>query len=804
MPEPLHHELQRHAVGLRDLARDLLRDGHAAEDVTQAALHSALTHRGLRDGPLGGWLHRTVVNFARQWQRGERRRSAREAGLPTPDPVPAVAEQLARREMLQRVTDAVLRLDEPYQTAVFLRYFEDLPPRAIARRTGANVATVKSRLARGLAMLRARLDHPDGERDPRWRRALALTFGLPAARGPWPLPTGTLLVSAATKSLFVAVAVCAGGVLLYQFGDDPAPAAMAPASPAANAPAATAAATGDAEARAANERTEVAAAASAAVAWLDHPFEIGLDVLLLDPLGLPVPGHRMRLAPIGCALNDAEQTTGPDGRVALTWRSRQRTVVMQVEDQRGQVRRVTLQHGQRPQLALLGNRPATAGTFRLKTRALAAKSTDRTTEQLATKFTQGDMVRGSEVILFGSIGGSPDLRMRAGLHPAALFGDPLGVVAAEPGPDLTIAGERLASVSEFRLSLGARLDGALSKGTPDTATIAGVVFGVDGKPAGKVHVALLGSSPQPLQRVETDEQGRFEFANVVPGEFTVRAGGDREGLATAATSVERGVASCTLQLQRGASVSGRAATGAGQPLANHLVEWRALDGTWADATRTGDDGAFVLANLPGGPGALFLFAREGSQSIPIATLPSVLIDTHDAVLSADPARGSVLRVEPPADGGAPALRVWHGDTGLALDVPAPEQGAVWSSPRLPAGFYDLELRLAGAGTKPLGRHWLDGEHDFELGRVEAPRSGSVRISIPAASLPAAEAQRALEIGALRPDLDVRAEPVQPPLDRSIRLPVGAYVLSFRHADGAVRHHRFEVVADVETVVAPAP
>ena len=73
MSEPLHHELQRHAGGLRDLARDLLRDRHAAEDVTQATLQQALTRPPREPGPLGGWLHRTVVNFARQWRRGDRR-----------------------------------------------------------------------------------------------------------------------------------------------------------------------------------------------------------------------------------------------------------------------------------------------------------------------------------------------------------------------------------------------------------------------------------------------------------------------------------------------------------------------------------------------------------------------------------------------------------------------------------------------------------------------------------------------------------------------------------------------------------
>src|SRR6187549_2541877 len=168
----IDRELRQHATSLRSLARDLVRDSHAADDVTQQALHQALAHRNLQPGPLGGWLRRVVENCARQWRRGERRRSAREAKLPAREPQPCPAESLARREALQTVTNAVLQLDEPYQTAILLRYFEDLPPRVIAQRTSTSVATVKSRLQRGLAVLRLRLDQKSGRSGNDWRRAL--------------------------------------------------------------------------------------------------------------------------------------------------------------------------------------------------------------------------------------------------------------------------------------------------------------------------------------------------------------------------------------------------------------------------------------------------------------------------------------------------------------------------------------------------------------------------------------------------------------------------------------------------------
>lgn len=120
----LHTELQAHATSLRSLARDLLHDSHAAEDVTQQTLTKAWTsQKELQPGPMGGWLQRVLTNFTRRWRRGERRRMARETRQMIEQGAenqPSPAETLARREALQSVSNAVLQLDEPYQTAVFL------------------------------------------------------------------------------------------------------------------------------------------------------------------------------------------------------------------------------------------------------------------------------------------------------------------------------------------------------------------------------------------------------------------------------------------------------------------------------------------------------------------------------------------------------------------------------------------------------------------------------------------------------------------------------------------------------------
>ena len=77
---------------------------------------------------------------------------------------PATDEVVARANMHQSVVRAVMELDEPYRTAVLLRYFDDLSCREIAERLEVPIETVRTRVKRGVLMLRTRLDEQHGER----------------------------------------------------------------------------------------------------------------------------------------------------------------------------------------------------------------------------------------------------------------------------------------------------------------------------------------------------------------------------------------------------------------------------------------------------------------------------------------------------------------------------------------------------------------------------------------------------------------------------------------------------------------
>ena len=406
-----------------------------------------------------------------------------------------------------------------------------------------------------------------------------------------------------------------------------------------------------------------------------------------------------------------------------------------------------------------------------------------------------------------SAGGRPS--MREGLHPAARFGDDSARVVEEAPATREIAlSSRGIRLDGSRLSFATEAVG--SPTATDVRAIAGTVFGSDGKPAAKLPIVLLGSGPQPLEQKETGDDGTFRFEGVAVGEFTVRAGGDARGLATTAATTTQGTTPVTLHLQLGSCVRGKALTPAGAPLAKALVEWRALDNGWVDQTVVGDDGTFVFANLPGGPGHVLLLPADGARSLPLAMAPSVLPDSEGLELCFDPkGRGAVV-VEPirSADDPRPQIRVVHADTGLVAGMFPPikkanengQQASIqvaqprWTMAGLPAGFYDVELRLPAGGVRALGRHWCDGNGPVDLGRVEMPRPGEVQFAASADLLPADEAQRVLEIVALRSDLDVRAELAPVPLDRPVQLPAGDYVLLFRHRDGGVGTQRFTVRA----------
>lgn len=231
--------LLRDRMWVRELARRLVRDPNAADDLEQDAWTRALTRPPHMQVSARGWFATVLRNLKRDAHRSSQRRETRERVAAQGETQPSAADLAARAEAHRTLIEEVLRLPEPSRTIVLLRFFEDLPHAEIAARLGLESATVRTRLSRALTHLRGRLERRLG----RDGHALSLLLlGPPAAsalRGPAvtsaaaeSIGKGVVIVGTKTKIAAVLVvlllALFAGAVY---FDDAPPPreAAAAPA-----------------------------------------------------------------------------------------------------------------------------------------------------------------------------------------------------------------------------------------------------------------------------------------------------------------------------------------------------------------------------------------------------------------------------------------------------------------------------------------------------------------------------------------------------------------------------------------------
>lgn len=244
-PSPsLREELPLHAAWVRRLARRLVRDERAAEDLAQETVLAALRARRPIRGALQPWLARVAANLARRgWRDAETRRSGERAAARAEE-VAAPEETLGRLEIQEQLVEELKRLDEPARTVLVRRFFDGWSAARIAREAGLPDSTVRWHLQRGLAELRARLDRRTARDGLHWRLAL-----LPYTRW-WPplapsAPLGTTLfgslhgamaMKVSAQLVLAAVVVLATGLGVYLAADKegssprgaPAPAELAP------------------------------------------------------------------------------------------------------------------------------------------------------------------------------------------------------------------------------------------------------------------------------------------------------------------------------------------------------------------------------------------------------------------------------------------------------------------------------------------------------------------------------------------------------------------------------------------------
>jgi RNA polymerase sigma factor (sigma-70 family) len=213
MPSDLAAATER----MRRLARALVGNAHDAEDVAQEAWCQVLRSSSAAEDA-DAWLNGVARNVARHHGRAGKRRKHREAASAKPESQSPDQLALDHIEAVHALVKVVRSLPQPYRSALVFQYVVGMAPAEAAAALGVNRATLRSRVHRGLAMVRAELERRSSDDRNSWR--LTIT-PLLASGGKTML--GGLLMSKATSLAGVALLVlfCAGGAALWVHSADP-------------------------------------------------------------------------------------------------------------------------------------------------------------------------------------------------------------------------------------------------------------------------------------------------------------------------------------------------------------------------------------------------------------------------------------------------------------------------------------------------------------------------------------------------------------------------------------------------------
>jgi RNA polymerase sigma-70 factor (ECF subfamily) len=292
------------------------RDVHSADDLAQDAFVAALKQRPSASEPLAAWFSRVMRNLVRFKARSDSHRLEREAHAARPERDDSGELAMERLETQEALLRAVRELDEPYRTTVILRWFENLEPAEIARRSNVPVRTVHTRITRALRMLRERLDRRSRGDRAAWMSAWIPLLSKPAAPWPW--------IIAMDMKLKIAIAgVVAVGALtaLYHYSPANGSAIVSstarPSERTAALDAPEIAREPEASRAPANESPRDAPPTPEAASTAVDPSLFDLDALVLEPGGAPVADLDVEFRSSGSSSALARARSGADGSLHL-------------------------------------------------------------------------------------------------------------------------------------------------------------------------------------------------------------------------------------------------------------------------------------------------------------------------------------------------------------------------------------------------------------------------------------------------------------------------------------------------------
>jgi RNA polymerase sigma factor (sigma-70 family) len=209
---------------VRQMARALVRDGNEADDLEQGVWLAALERPPRTERSLRGWFATALRRDVVDRRRSETCRGRREESQSRPEIVPSAADLVAEADAHRRLVVAVMELPEPYRSTVLYRFFEDVPPSALAARDGLPLDTVRTRLRRALALLREKLDaESPGGREAWCAALLPLTKTSIGAAGSGAAVVGGTVMQTSIHGLVAAAVLGIGGLACVQLAPGPAP-----------------------------------------------------------------------------------------------------------------------------------------------------------------------------------------------------------------------------------------------------------------------------------------------------------------------------------------------------------------------------------------------------------------------------------------------------------------------------------------------------------------------------------------------------------------------------------------------------
>ena len=142
----------------------LVRDGPAAEDLTQETFLSAYLHReSMPEGYERQGLARIAANKAKDYLQSAWNRRAvlpGDEGMP-PGLSPPAEEIVLERAGANAIRAAIEELKEPYRPVCRLCLLEEKSPEEAALALGRPVKTIHTQLSRGKRLLRERLERSE-------------------------------------------------------------------------------------------------------------------------------------------------------------------------------------------------------------------------------------------------------------------------------------------------------------------------------------------------------------------------------------------------------------------------------------------------------------------------------------------------------------------------------------------------------------------------------------------------------------------------------------------------------------------